>query len=117
MNPRLGGATGQYHEGFRKGINRKSPTPSLLDVPTALSGLRRSSLKRFKFELPAVKLSASLYFGSNEEPGYLSLLGHMVHYISGRTALTFQEYMDFLRRAKGKMATMEGDIWELPEHM
>jgi hypothetical protein len=41
----------------------------------------------------------------------------MVDYITGRIALTFQEYMDFLRRAKGKMAKMEGDTWELPEHV
>jgi hypothetical protein len=25
--------------------------------------------------------------------------------------------MEFLRRAEGKMAKMEGDTWELPEHM
>jgi hypothetical protein len=41
----------------------------------------------------------------------------MVHYITGRAALTFQEYMEFLIRAKGKMAKMEGDTWELPEPM
>jgi len=59
----------------------------------------------------------TLYFGSNDEPGYLSLLGHMVHYITGRTALNSQEYVDFLRRARGKIAKMEGDTWELSEQM
>jgi hypothetical protein len=59
----------------------------------------------------------TLYFGFNEEPGYLSLLGHKVHFITGRIALTFQEYVDLVRRARGKMAKMEGDIWELSEQM
>jgi hypothetical protein len=41
----------------------------------------------------------------------------MVNYITGRNALTFQEYTDCLRRARGKTAKMEGDKWELFEHM
>lgn len=40
----------------------------------------------------------------------------MVHYtINDRTALTFQYYVDFLRRVKGKtckMAKVDGDLWE-----
>jgi len=56
-----GWATGQYQEGFRKGINRKRPTPSLLNVPNAPSGLHRSTLKRYNFELLPIKLTASLH--------------------------------------------------------
>jgi len=41
----------------------------------------------------------------------------MVHSITGRTELTFQEDMDFLRRARGKMAKMEGDTWEMSERI
>jgi hypothetical protein len=41
----------------------------------------------------------------------------MVHYITGRIALNFQEYVDFLRRTRGKIAKMEGDTWELSEQM
>jgi len=46
-----------------------------------------------------------------------TVLGHMVHFITGRIALTFEESKDFLRRARGKMVKMEGDTWELSEHM
>jgi len=41
----------------------------------------------------------------------------MVHFINGRIALNFEESKDFLRRARGKMVKMEGDTWELSEHM
>lgn len=40
----VGWTTGQNHEGFRKGINRKRATPSLPNVPTALSGLHRPTI-------------------------------------------------------------------------
>ena len=46
-----------------------------------------------------------------------TVLGHMVHFINGRIALNFEESKDFLRRARGKMVKMEGDTWELSEHM
>ena len=41
----------------------------------------------------------------------------MVRYITGRIALTFQEHVDFLRGARGKIAKVEGDTWELSEHV